>query len=281
MLTREDLAAVLEPFERARPLPAAAFTEPEVLALEERALFAEAWLPVAHVSDLERPGQWARAPVRGEQLVVVRTAELALAALHATCAHRGTLLCDGDGGQLRDLAIRCPYHGWTYGTDGALLAAPGRREGEAAGLETARVEVRNGVVFVNREPRAPGLDACWDGGPAWLASLAALPLARVHRADHEVRANWKVLVGNFQESHHFPAVHPGLEARTPWKRSATSRSNACSPSSLSQYERGRARRVASPRCCSSQIARSSALVRSQNAMTSSRSTPGARAPGCT
>ena len=32
-------------------------------------------------------------------------------------------------------------------------------------------------------------------------------------------ANWKLLVENFQESHHFPTVHPGLEALTPWRRS--------------------------------------------------------------
>jgi Rieske 2Fe-2S family protein len=43
----------------------------------------------------------------------------------------------------------------------------------------------------------------------------------VKRSDHEVRANWKVIVGNFQESHHFPSVHPSLEGRTPWARSSS------------------------------------------------------------
>ena len=35
----------------------------------------------------------------------------------------------------------------------------------------------------------------------------------------EVAANWKLLVENFQESHHFPLVHPGLEALTPFAAS--------------------------------------------------------------
>ena len=39
----------------------------------------------------------------------------------AVCAHRGTLLCEGESGQLVRLEIRCPYHGWTYATDGTPL----------------------------------------------------------------------------------------------------------------------------------------------------------------
>jgi Rieske 2Fe-2S family protein len=75
-------------------------------------------------------------------------------------------------------------------------------------------------VFVNLDPQAPPLEESWEGGPPWLARAGGA-LARVFRADHEVRANWKVLVGNFQESHHFPSVHPSLEARTPWARSSS------------------------------------------------------------
>jgi glycine betaine catabolism A len=216
-----DLEAVLRPFGQAVPLPREAFVDPEVLELEQRAVFARSWVPVAHEADLARPGDWVRAPLRGEHLVVVRAADLALAALHAVCSHRGTLLCAGGEGRLPGLQIRCPYHGWTYATDGALLEAPGHAAGQPApGLARAAVETRAGVVFVNLDAEAPGLDASWRGGPPWLAR-AVSTLERVSRQDHEVGANWKVLVGNFQESHHFPAVHPGLEARTPWARSSS------------------------------------------------------------
>jgi Rieske 2Fe-2S family protein len=40
----------------------------------------------------------------------------------------------------------------------------------------------------------------------------------VHRARWRVGANWKLVVENFQESHHFGTVHPLLEARTPSAR---------------------------------------------------------------
>lgn len=47
-------------------------------------------------------------------------------------------------------------------------------------------------------------------------SLRHLRLGR--RAGYAVAANWKLLVENFQESHHFPGVHPGLERLTPSSR---------------------------------------------------------------
>ena len=218
---RDALLRTLRPFAQAAGLPPEAFTSPDVLELEERAIFARAWIPVAHEADLARPGDWVHAPLRHQQVVVVRDADLRLGALHAICAHRGTLLCEGEGGRWPELVLRCPYHGWTYATDGRLLAAPGGPPAaEAPGLRRARVETRAGVVFVNLDPDAPPLEESWGGGPPWL-SRAGRALARVFRADHEVRANWKVLVGNFQESHHFPSVHPSLEARTPWARSSS------------------------------------------------------------
>jgi glycine betaine catabolism A len=221
-LSREELCDVLKPFGKATPLPRAAFVEPEVLAFEERAIFASSWVPVAHEADLARPGDWVRAPIRGENVVVVRTADLGLAALSAVCSHRGTLLCEGERGACPTLELRCPYHGWTYATDGALLRAPGAAAGtKPPGLATARLQTRAGVVFVNLNKEAPPLDEAWGGGPPWLRRESLPVLERVRRTDHEVRANWKTLVGNFQESHHFPSVHPSLEGRTPWTRSSS------------------------------------------------------------
>jgi glycine betaine catabolism A len=221
-LRRADLEGVLRPFGQATPLPREAFVDPDVLALEEHAIFSSAWIPVAHETDVTRPGAWVRAPLRGEHVVIVRAADLTLVSLHAVCAHRGTLLCEGEAGHLADLQVRCPYHGWTYATDGRLLDAPGLPRGaDVQGLATVRLEALAGVVFVNRDAAAPGLEESWRGGPPWLSRASDSPLVRVGRTDHEVGANWKVLVGNFQESHHFPSVHPSLEAHTPWTRSAS------------------------------------------------------------
>jgi glycine betaine catabolism A len=59
--------------------------------------------------------------------------------------------------------------------------------------------------------------------PRWLAALDVAMLRRARRVAWEVDANWKLLVENFQESHHFPTVHPALEALTPWRGSRSVR----------------------------------------------------------
>ncbi len=226
-LSRDDLLAVERPFSEARPLPRSAFVDPGALELERRAIFASSWLPVANEADLARPGDWVRAPIEGEHLVVVRTADLDLAALHAVCRHRGTLLLDGDGGHLPRLEVRCPYHGFSYDTLGRSLATPGlaRPSGERARAlcDLARAEVGSfaGVVFVRLAPAAEGASAPSEAGPPWLSPRRLGALRRARRVDYEVRANWKIVVGNFQESHHFPLVHPELEARTPFARSSS------------------------------------------------------------
>jgi len=214
-LVREELLGPLRPFPVATPLPRGLFVEPGALELEERAIFAGSWVPVAHEADLARPGDWVRAPIRSEHLIVMRTASLELAALHAVCTHRGTLLCEGERGREEELRIRCPYHAWTYATDGTLLEAPGAREA-APGLATAKVTTFAGVVFVALDQRARPLEL-----PPWLSRIGGAPLARARRADHEVHANWKVIAGNFQESHHFPSVHPSLQEKTPWAASSS------------------------------------------------------------
>jgi Rieske 2Fe-2S family protein len=80
------------------------------------------------------------------------------------------------------------------------------------------VGVLHGFLFVSLDPEALPVERALAGGPPWLARLPRL--RRIRRARWETRANWKLLVENFQESHHFTHIHPALEALTPCERSA-------------------------------------------------------------
>ena len=57
----------------------------------------------------------------GEDLVIYRdkSGEIGLLELH--CSHRGTSL---EFGKVEEIGIRCCYHGWLFGNDGAILEAP-------------------------------------------------------------------------------------------------------------------------------------------------------------
>src|ERR1700730_13386684 len=78
------------------------------------------WLPVmlgSQLQDAPRP-----AVLLGEQLVLARMAG-SVRCFDDICAHRGAALSLG---QVEDSKLRCAYHGWTYGADGACTAIPAR-----------------------------------------------------------------------------------------------------------------------------------------------------------
>jgi Rieske 2Fe-2S family protein len=194
------------------------------LACVERDLFARSWTCAGRVSDVEQPGAWVRASSLSceHDVIVMRGEDLELRAFYNVCRHRGTPLLDGDAG--RTSAIVCPYHGWTYACSGALTKAPSAPDDfdrRPWGLRGVRVAQWQGFVFVALDDRAPPF-AEWMGEiPPPLAQAKLAHARRARRVSWETAANWKLLVANFQESHHFPNVHPELERLTPTRRART------------------------------------------------------------
>jgi len=174
---------------------------------ERERIFARAWICAGPASEVKLPGQWRRVEVAGEPILVVRGPDLALRAFYDVCRHRGMPLVDAPCG--RSASFRCAYHGWTYGLDG---------RGEHANLRPAAVAEWNGFVFVSLAPREP-LAAFMGELPPWLVPPRPLVLGR--RSTYVTNANWKLIVENFQESHHFPTVHETLERWTPTTEAGT------------------------------------------------------------
>jgi len=210
-----ELERVLSPLEPCG-LPRAAYTDEAVLAFEREHIFARAWSCVGREQELARPGEFLRACVAGEELLVVRGVDLELRAFHNVCRHRGLLLMEAERG--RSLEFTCGYHGWAYEPSGALRVAPYmppsfRRA--CHGLATLRLGVLHGFVFVCLDPEAPPLAEALSGAPEWLTRPELTHLRLGRTSSQDVAANWKLLVENFQESHHFQLVHPALEQQTP------------------------------------------------------------------
>lgn len=219
----DDLRAALErvvlPFAAAHTPPRVVYTDPTYHAREQDILLRDG-LAAGSEADLSQAGAWTRVPLPGASLVLLRGHDGEVRALHDVCRHRGVQLLDGLEGRLASAEIACPYHGWCYDPCGRLLRAPGLQddaERPALGLHTAHTWSRWGQRFVAPDPPPRARRA----GPPWLDELTRVPLRRARRVRWEVAANWKLLVENFQESHHFPRIHPGLEARTPARDSTS------------------------------------------------------------
>ena len=213
----ETLAAFETSGPVARGLPATAYTSEAFFALENERIFTESWVFAGFAHELARAGDVAPISVAGQPVLLVRDTEQRIRAFHNVCRHRCLKLV----GELRNVgrAIRCPYHSWTYGLDGALHTAPyfGGREPRAApagfdreqhGLVPVRSATWHDWVFVNLNGAAPPLE---DFVAPLLDLLDGLDLARIHHLATidfgEVGANWKLLMENFIEPYHVQYVH--------------------------------------------------------------------------
>ncbi len=209
----EDLAGALRPFGQSRMLPGVAYTSAAVLAWERRHLFAGAWTCVGRRAELFPAGITQRGVTTGDVgVLLVAAPGEEPRGFGNVCRHRGHELLP-DGGTATRGAIVCPYHGWSYGLDGALVAAA-RMPADFAAADHGLVEVPvatwHGWVFVNAAGGAPPL-------PDYLGGLAGLvtpyrpgTLTLGARHGYDVAANWKVIVENYHECYHCPLIHPEL-----------------------------------------------------------------------
>ena len=221
------------PIERAATPPASWYREPEVLLLEQRAVFGDDWIAVGHGDELCRPGDQLAGEAAGLPVLLVRGADGLLRGFHNACRHHGTLLV---GERCRADAIRCPYHGWTYALDGGLATAP--RMAGVQGFQRADHGLRPlactealGLVFVHLAGVAgsPGDGAALPGGTPVvdershplpdevrlldrrLAAFGGGRLQWAERRRYPLACNWKVFVDNYLDGgYHVEHMHPAL-----------------------------------------------------------------------
>lgn len=194
-------------------LPGRYYRDPGVLEREWDLVFARAWLYAGRADSIPDPGDRFTLQVGAESVIVVRDAERRLRAFYNVCRHRGSRLCADGRGRFAG-SIRCPYHAWTYALDGALLGAP-RLGGdgfpkEELSLHPAGVEAWAGFVFVRLDGGGEALAGQLGGIPERSRRYPLAGLRPERRMEHEVEANWKILVENFMECYHCPGVHPEL-----------------------------------------------------------------------
>lgn len=90
------------------------------------AVFRRFWNPICMSDQVPGPdGTPTRLEILGEKLVLFRASDGRLGLLDEGCLHRGASLALG---RVEDGGIRCLFHGWKFGADGALLETPNHRD---------------------------------------------------------------------------------------------------------------------------------------------------------
>ncbi len=210
------------PLERARTIPSLWYSDPEIYALECRAIFGQTWLALGRADQVRAAGDYFTANVAGEPVVVVRSEDGVLRAFFNVCRHRAAQVLNEPQG--RTDRLRCRYHGWTYDLSGRLRGVPEfdgvadfRREEN--GLVPIAVDVWGPLVWVHLGAKPPPLAdflstlsaRCANLGDDLGDDLGIEKLRFVERRQYDLACNWKVFVDNYLDGgYHVNTVHPGL-----------------------------------------------------------------------
>ena len=213
-------------------LPRSFYADPEFYARELERFYFGRWICAGRADQIPRAGDFFTRSLGSESVIITRDGAGEVHALFNVCRHRGTRVCDQPDGHFAD-RIQCPYHAWTYDLGGRLLAAPHMPAHfckEEYPLHRAGCEVWAGNVFVHLGAALPAARARSDDPahpalprPAFSAlrdQLSDLPARfapwglqdlRLHRRIvYDVKANWKLIVLNYNECLHCPNLHPAL-----------------------------------------------------------------------
>ena len=160
-------------------------------------------------------GAFVRRDVAGASVLIVGDGEGGARAFHNVCRHRGTRLCDTETGRFAG-SIQCPYHGWTYDLQGRLIGAPQMDEVEGFARED----------YPLRAVSVRGLGRPRLHQPLSVSAAAGRAARRAARrgsrrgawancgwciaSSTTCKANWKLIVQNYNECLHCPIIHPLL-----------------------------------------------------------------------
>ena len=211
MVHPETIAQWLSQDRPGHTLPRELYVSEEAFQFDAHVLLKSVWLYACTVAHVKQPGDYFVFELASNSIIIVRGRDNQVRAFWNSCRHRGARICEQQRG--RAPRLTCPYHQWTYGLDGALLAARSMAEGfdkHDHGLTPVALENVGGLIFICMADDPPPIDRV----KADIADqIAAYDLEKCKVAVQDElieHANWKLVMENNRECYHCDAGHPEL-----------------------------------------------------------------------
>ncbi len=209
----EHMPALLAQARSGYTLPQELYVGQEAFEFDTRVMLPSVWLYACTVAHVKDPGDWFLFELAANSVIILRGRDGEVRAFHNSCRHRGARICNESNG--RSPRLICPYHMWTYGLDGRLLAARGMPDGfdkADFGLLPVAIENVGGLLFVclSDDPPPIGRAKADIAGQIAMYDLEHCKIAVEDRLVED--ANWKLVMENNRECYHCDANHPELIA---------------------------------------------------------------------
>jgi glycine betaine catabolism A len=207
-----DLAALVERRSVGYSLEAPFYNSQQAYDLDMDAVFGRHWLFCATEAEVAEPGDYVTAQIGKASIIVVRDDDGSVRAMHNVCRHRGSRILEAACGSVGNLV--CPYHQWTYRTDGSLIYAESQPPGfdrERFGLKPVHVGTVGGLIFVCLADEPPtDLDEVAAEVEPYLKPYQLQTAKVAHQMELVEEGNWKLVMENNRECQHCDASHPEL-----------------------------------------------------------------------
>jgi Rieske 2Fe-2S family protein len=207
----EPIAQLLASDRKGLSLPRDLYVSEEAFRFDTQVMLKSVWLYACTVAHLKNPGDYFVFEVAHNSIIIIRGRDNEVRAFWNSCRHRGARICLEQRG--RAPRLTCPYHQWTYGLDGALIAARSMAEDfdkKENGLAPVALENVGGLIFICMDDTPPPIDRV---RADIIDQIAVYDLERckvVVQDNYIEDANWKLVMENNRECYHCDAGHPEL-----------------------------------------------------------------------
>ena len=196
----------------------AEFTDPELAKIERDRIFGRVPSIAIHGSEIPRAGDFVTLPLPRNNVIVVRQRDGNVKTLVNHCRHRGAMVEKEEKGRSR--LFSCPYHRWSYDTDGTLRTITrentfGDADCAERNLVQLPTEERHGFVWIVDNADATIDVADWLGPEMdeimGSYGLDKMVTTRIKRFDEPI--NWKLMQDAFLDGYHIQYAHPNTAAK--------------------------------------------------------------------
>jgi phenylpropionate dioxygenase-like ring-hydroxylating dioxygenase large terminal subunit len=195
------------------------YSDPAIFEQELRNIWYRTWVYVGHESEVPRAHDYVAKSVGPQPILMTRDKDGKVHLLLNRCSHRGNQVCSYERGNAR--SFTCPFHSWTFGSDGALVgyAFPDGYETldrSQLGLgRVTRMASYRGFVFGSFAAEGPSLEEHLGGAAETIDRLVRTsPEGEIEVTagflKHRVKANWKFVLENECDGYHPAFVHASI-----------------------------------------------------------------------
>lgn len=211
MLRLDTIKALLQQDRAGHTLPRELYVGEDAFHFDTQVMLKSVWLYACTAAHVKNPGDYFVFEVGHNAIIIVRGRDNEIRAFWNSCRHRGAKICVEQRG--RAPRLMCPYHQWTYGLDGKLLAARSMAEDfdkQDYGLNPVALENVGGLIFICMDENPPSIERVKADIEDQIGIYDIERLKVVVQDNYIEDANWKLVMENNRECYHCDAGHPEL-----------------------------------------------------------------------